>query len=58
LGLLRLKIDKLSLGYPREGNHEFLMEQKMRILDTWLLMSARPFPNFSNYVIYPTGAML
>jgi hypothetical protein len=37
---------------------EFALEQKMRILDNWLLMSANPFPNFSNYVIYPTGAML
>jgi ribosomal protein S18 acetylase RimI-like enzyme len=44
------------------GSNEKLMEvaleQKMRILDNWLLMSAKPFPNFSNYVIYPTGAML
>ena len=37
---------------------EVALEQKMRILDNWLLMSAKPFPNFSNYVIYPTGAML
>jgi hypothetical protein len=37
---------------------EVALEQKMRILDTWLLMSTKPIPNFSNYVIYPTGAML
>jgi hypothetical protein len=44
------------------GSNEKLMavalEQKMRILDTWLFMSAKPFPNLNNYVIYPTGAML
>jgi ribosomal protein S18 acetylase RimI-like enzyme len=37
---------------------EVALEQKMRILDTWLLMSAKHFANFSNYVIYPTGAIL
>lgn len=37
---------------------ELALEQKMRILDNWLLMSAKPFANFSNYVIYPTGAIL
>ncbi len=37
---------------------EVAQEQKMRILDNWLLMSAKPFTNFSNYLIYPTGAML
>jgi len=44
------------------GSNEKLMEvafeHKMRILDNWLFMSAKPFSNFSNYVIYPTGAML
>ncbi len=26
--------------------------------DNYLLMSSEPFSNFSNYVLYPTGAML
>ncbi len=37
---------------------EVALEQKMRILDNWLMMSAKPFANWSNYVIYPTGAIL
>jgi Acetyltransferase (GNAT) domain len=51
-----------NVGMLATGSNEKLMEvaleQKMRILDNWLLMSAKPFPNFSSYVIYPTGAML
>jgi GNAT superfamily N-acetyltransferase len=51
-----------TVGILATGSNAKLMdvalEQKMRILDNWLLMSAKPFPNFSNYVIYPTGAML
>jgi hypothetical protein len=30
----------------------------MRILDNYLFMSAKPLANFSNYILYPTGAML
>jgi GNAT superfamily N-acetyltransferase len=52
----------LTVGMLATGSNDKLMEvaleQKMRILDNWLLMSAKPFPNFSNYVIYPTGAIL
>jgi GNAT superfamily N-acetyltransferase len=51
-----------NVGMLATGSNEQLMEvaleQKMRMLDNWLLMSTKPFPNFSNYVIYPTGAML
>jgi hypothetical protein len=51
-----------NVAMPATGSNDKLMEialgQKMRILDNWLLMSAKPFPNFSNYVIYPTGATL
>ncbi|HVH14328.1 MAG TPA: GNAT family N-acetyltransferase [Candidatus Angelobacter sp.] len=51
-----------SVGMLAAGSNDKLMEvaleQKMRILDNWLLMSAKPFANFSNYVIYPTGAIL
>lgn len=51
-----------TVGMLATGSNDKLMEvaleQKMRILDNWLLMSARPFPNFSSYVIYPTGAIL
>ena len=51
-----------TVGMLATGSNDKLMEvaleQKMRILDNWLLMSAKPFPNFSNYVIYPTGAIL
>jgi hypothetical protein len=50
------------VGIAATGSNEQLMqvalEQKMRILDNYLLMSSKPFPNFSNYVLYPTGAML
>lgn len=51
-----------SIGLLATGSNDKIMavalEQKMRILDNWLLMSAKPFQNFSNYVIYPTGAIL
>ena len=51
-----------SVGIAATGSNEQLMqvalEQKMRILDNYLFMSSKPFPNFSNYVLYPTGAML
>ncbi len=51
-----------NVGIAATGSNEQLMqvalEQRMRILDTYLFMSSKPFPNFSNYVLYPTGAML
>jgi hypothetical protein len=51
-----------SVGIAATGSNDQLMEvameQKMRILDNYLFMSSKPFPNFSNYVMYPTGAML
>ncbi len=50
------------MGMLATGSNEQLMEvaleQRMRILDNYLLMSAEPFSNFSNYVLYPTGIML
>jgi hypothetical protein len=51
-----------TVGIAATGSNEQLtqiaLEQKMRILDNYLFMSSKPFPNFSNYVLYPTGAML
>lgn len=51
-----------NVGIAATGSNEELMqvalEQRMRILDNYLFMSSKPFPNFSNYVLYPTGAML
>jgi len=51
-----------NVGIAATGSNEQIMqvalEQKMRILDNYLFMSSKPFPNFSNYVLYPTGAML
>jgi len=52
----------VNVGIAATGSNEQLMqvalEQKMRILDNYLFMSSKPFPNFSNYVLYPTSAML
>jgi len=51
-----------NVGIAATGSNEQLMQvaldQKMRILDNYLFMSSKPFPNFSNYVLYPTGTML
>jgi len=51
-----------SVGIAATGSNDQIMqvalEQRMRILDNYLFMSSKPFPNFSNYVLYPTGAML
>jgi len=51
-----------TVGIAATGSNEQLMqvalEQRMRILDNYLLMSSKPFSNFSNYLLYPTGAML
>jgi hypothetical protein len=44
------------------GSNEALMKLAfrygMRIRDNFLLMSSIPFPNFSRYLMYPTGAVL
>jgi GNAT superfamily N-acetyltransferase len=51
-----------SVSLAVAGSNEELMRLAfrygMRIRDNFLLMSARPFPNFLRYVLYPTGAML
>lgn len=51
-----------TVGMLVTGSNAELMKvalgQSMRIMDNYLLMSSRPFPNFSNYLLYPTGAML
>jgi hypothetical protein len=51
-----------TVGMHVTGSNEALMhialDQKMRILDNYLFMSAKPLSNFSNYTLYPTGAML
>jgi hypothetical protein len=51
-----------SVSLNATGSNEELMKlafhQGMRIRDNFLLMSSKPFPNFSRYVVYPTGAML
>jgi GNAT superfamily N-acetyltransferase len=59
---LAAKFDPPSVGMLVTGSNETQMktalEQKMRILDNYLFMSSKPIPNFSNYTLYPTGAML
>jgi GNAT superfamily N-acetyltransferase len=51
-----------SVSLAVTGSNEELMRLAflygMRIRDNFLLMSSKPFPNFSRYVVYPTGAML
>jgi len=51
-----------TVGMLVTGSNDALMrialDQKMRILDNYLFMSAKPLANFSNYILYPTGAML
>jgi GNAT superfamily N-acetyltransferase len=51
-----------SVSLAVAGSNEELMRLAfrygMRIRDNFLLMSAKPFRNFSRYVLYPTGAML
>ena len=51
-----------SVSLNATGSNEELMKlafhHGMKIRDNFLLMSSRPFPNFSRYVAYPTGAML
>jgi GNAT superfamily N-acetyltransferase len=43
---------------PNEALMRIALENKMRIADNFLFMAAKPFPNFNNYLMYPTGAML
>lgn len=51
-----------SVSLAATGSNEELMKialhYGMRIRDNFLLMSSKPLPNLSRYVIYPTGAML
>jgi GNAT superfamily N-acetyltransferase len=51
-----------SVSLNATGSNEELMKlafrYEMKIRDNFLLMSSRPFPNFSRYLVYPTGAML
>ncbi len=51
-----------SVSLAATGSNEELMKLAfrygMRIRDNFLLMSSKPFPNLSRYVMYPTGAML
>jgi len=51
-----------SVSVNVTGSNEKLMKlafrHGMKIRDNFLLMSSKPFPNISRYVIYPTGAML
>ncbi len=51
-----------NIGMLVTGSNDTLMkiafDLKMRILDNFLFMSSKPFPNFNNYIVYPTGAML
>ena len=59
---LAWRIDAPTIGMLVTGSNDTLMrialDQKMRILDNFLFMSSTPLPNFSNYIVYPTGAML
>ena len=54
------KASSVSLNVT--GSSEELMKlafhHGMKIQDNFLLMSSRPFPNLSRYLMYPTGAML
>lgn len=51
-----------SVSLNATGSNEELMKLAfrygMKIRDNFLLMSYKPFPNFSRYLMYPTGAML
>jgi GNAT superfamily N-acetyltransferase len=51
-----------SISLNATGSNEELMKlafrYDMKIRDNFLLMSSKPFPNFSRYLMYPTGAML
>jgi GNAT superfamily N-acetyltransferase len=51
-----------SVSLNATGSNEELMKLAfrygMKIRDNFLLMSSKPFPNFSRYLMYPTGAML
>jgi GNAT superfamily N-acetyltransferase len=51
-----------SVSLAATGSNDELMKlaihNGMKIRDNFLLMSSRPFPNLSRYLLYPTGAML
>ena len=51
-----------SVSLNSTGSNEELMtlafRHGMKIRDNFLLMSSKPFPNISRYLVYPTGAML
>jgi GNAT superfamily N-acetyltransferase len=51
-----------SVSLNATGSNEEVMKLAfrygMKIRDNFLLMSSKPFPNFSRYLMYPTGAML
>jgi hypothetical protein len=51
-----------TIGLNVTGSNTELMklalDYRMKITDNFLLMSTKPFPNFSNYLIYPTGSLL
>ena len=52
----------LSVSLAVTGSNEefrkLVFSYGMKIRDNFLLMSSKSFPNFSQHVIYPTGAML
>ena len=51
-----------SVSLNATGSNEELMKlafhHGMKIRDNFLLMSSKPFPNITRYLVYPTGAML
>lgn len=62
LGFAGLEEKASSVSITATGSNIELMKMAfsygMKIRDNFLFMSSEPFPNFSNYVLYPTGAML
>lgn len=51
-----------TVGLTVAGSNAELMKMAfgygMKIRENFLLMSTKPFPNLSNYVLFPTGALL
>lgn len=62
LGIAAREEKASSVSLNATGSNEELMKLAfrygMKIRDNFLLMSSRPFQNFSRYLMYPTGAML
>lgn len=62
LGYAALEEKATNVSLNATGSNEELMKLAfsygMRIRDNFLLMSSKPFPNLSRYLIYPTGAIL